>query len=112
MKEQYPLYVRWRSVVAYMLELCSKYPKTVRFNLCDRITNTSLDVMNHIVEAIYSSRKKTVLKHANLSLEQLRVLIQISHASRYISLKQYEFIGREINDTGKMIGGWLKRCGA
>ena len=112
MKESYPLYVKWRSVVAYMLDLCSKYPKTVRFNLCDRITNTSLDVMAGIVEAIYSSYKVSILKSTNLALEQLRVLMQISHDCHYISFKQYEYIGREINDTGKMIGGWLKQCDA
>lgn len=110
MKESYPIYVQWRSVVAYMLDLCSKYPKTVRFSLCDRITNSTLDVMGDIVEAIYSSSKIPILKSANLSLEQLRVLMQISHDCQYISLKQYEYVGRAINDTGKMIGGWLKQC--
>ncbi len=112
MKEDYPLYLKWRAIVGYLLVLCGKYPKNVRFNLCDRITNTALDVMECIVEAIYAQSKSDILRRANLYMEKLRVLLQISYDNRYISIRQYEYISREINEAGKMVGGWLKQCAA
>lgn len=111
MRENYPVYMKWRQVTGYLLDLCSKFPKSVRFNLCHHITNLALDVMEHIVEAIYCKRREGPLWQANLSLEKLRVLLQISLDNRYISLGQFEYISKEIHETGQMIGGWLKKCG-
>ena len=110
MTENYPVYMKWRRVVGYLLELCGTFPKSVRFNLCDRITNIALDVMERIVEAIYSKERRVHLQSANLSLEKLRVLLQISLDNRYMSISQYEYTNREIHEVGQMIGGWLKQC--
>ncbi len=44
-KEDCPLYMKWRFVIGYLLDLCGRYPKNIRFNLCDGITNMSLDVL-------------------------------------------------------------------
>ncbi len=94
-----------------MLDLCGKFPKSVRFNLAERLTNTSLDVLERIIEAIYASEKAHILHQANLCIEKIRALLQISVDKKYISIGQYEHISAEINEAGKMIDGWLKKCG-
>ena len=93
MTEDYPLYIKWRTIIEYLLELCGKYPKNVRFNLSDRITNISLDVLELIIEAIYAKNKLSILQKANLYIEKLRSLLQISVNKKYISVKQYKYIG-------------------
>jgi four helix bundle protein len=110
MKDDYPVYIKWRYIVSYMLDICGKFPKNVRFNLANRLTNISLDVIELIIEAIYTKRKLKILQKANLYIEKIRALLQISVERRYISVSQYEHIAKEINETGKMIGGWLKTC--
>jgi hypothetical protein len=70
----------------------------------------ALDIIEAVVEAIYAKDKSDILHNANLYMEKLRALIQISVDQKYISVNQYEYISREINDAGKMIGGWLKSC--
>ena len=112
MKDDYPLYAKWRYIVGYLLELCGKFPKNARFNLSDRITNISLDVLELIIEAIYAKKKSDILRKANLKTEKIRALMQIAADKKYISLKQYGYISGEINEAGKMIGGWIKKCGA
>ena len=108
MTKDYPLFIKWRGLVSYLLDLSGKYPKNVRFNLCDRITNLSLDAMELIVEAIYTKQRSVPLKKLNLTLEKIRVLMQISKEMKHISLKQYHYIVSEINECGKMVGGWNK----
>jgi hypothetical protein len=108
MIEDYPVYFKWKTFISYLLDLSIKYPKIVRFNMVDRITNISLDVLELIVEAIYTKDKKIILNDINLKLETLRALFQLSHEKQYISMKQYEFISKYVNETGKMIGGWVK----
>jgi len=110
MKDDYPLYVKWRYIVAYMLDTCAKFPKNVRFNLADRLTNISLDVLEYIIEAIYGKDRADILQKANLYMEKIRALLQISVDKKYISIGQYEHISVEINEAGKMIGGWIKSC--
>lgn len=110
MKDDYPLYVKWRYIVAYMLDICGKFPKNVRFNLADRLTNISLDVLEYIIEAIYGKDRADILQKANLYMEKIRALLQISVDKKYISIGQYEHISVEINEAGKMIGGWIKSC--
>lgn len=112
MTDDYPLYVKWRYIVEYLIDICGKYPKNVRFTLCDRIVNISLDVLEAIIEAIYAKKKTDILHNANLYMEKMRALMQISVNKKYISLQQYEHISREINEAGKMLGGWIKSCGA
>jgi hypothetical protein len=70
----------------------------------------ALDIIEAVVEAIYAKDKSDILHNANLYMEKLRALIQISVDRKYISVNQYEYISREINEAGKMIGGWLKSC--
>lgn len=111
MTDDYPLYVAWRYITEYLIDICGKYPKNVRFTLCDRITNISLDVLESIIEAIYAKQKTDILRTANLYIEKIRALLQISVNKHYISLNQYEHISRRINDAGKMLGGWIKSCG-
>ena len=110
MKDDYPLYVKWRYIVEYLLDICGKFPKNVRFNLSDRMTNISLDVLELIIEAVYTKRKTYILGRANLYMEKIRALMQISVNKKYISIPQYEHISGEINEAGKMLGGWIKSC--
>ena len=36
--------------------------------------------------------------------------MQISADKQYISLGQYRYITGEINEAGKMVGGWIRSC--
>lgn len=91
-----------------MLDICGKFPRNVRFNMADRLTNISLDILELIVEAIYTKQRISLLNRINLGMEKIRALFQICLENRYIAVSQYEYISREINEAGKMVGGWIK----
>jgi hypothetical protein len=109
-KEDYPVYVKWLSIVDWLMDLSEKYPKSVRFSLSNRIVNRALDIQELIIEAIYVKKRIDLLHSVNRNMEILRSYMQISVNRKYISVKQYEYIGREMNEAGSMIGGWLKSC--
>lgn len=108
MKEDYPLFVEWSKTLDWILDVAEKYPKSVRFTLSGRIANLGLDVLEGIIEAIYSRNRVEKLKSINLCIEKLRVLFRISHQRRYISTKQYEYISQRLDESGRMVGGWRK----
>jgi hypothetical protein len=109
MKEDYPVFVKWMDAVDWILDAVEKYPKSVRFTLSGRIANLTLDVLEGIIEAIYTKNRTHILQRTNLYIEKLRVLFRISHSRRYISTAQYEHVSGLLNETGKMIGGWMKQ---
>ena len=107
--EDLPVFVRWTAFVEWLLPITAKFPKRVRFTLSDRIDNLALDVVEDLVEARYSRRKKELLKHINLKLERLRVLLRLCHTLHYLPHRSYEFAVRSLDDVGKMLGGWIKQ---
>lgn len=108
MSNQYPVYVKWTQTLNWILDTVEKFPKGVRFTLSTRVSNLALDVMEDIIEAIYTKKRIYILKRANVNLEKLRVMLRICEQRHYFSVRQYEFVMKEINETGKMLGGWNK----
>ena len=108
MNEDYPAFKKWYKTLDWILDKIEKYPRNVRYSLSGRIANISIDILEKLIEAIYSKKKVYILKEVNINIEKLRVMFRISSDRHYISLKQYEYISVEINEFGKMIGGWIK----
>ena len=90
------------------MDVCAKYPKSVKFTFSDRIINTNMDILDGIIIAIYEKDRIHILKEVNISMERLRIYMRLSMDKKYISIKQHEFISKDINETGKMLGGWIK----
>jgi len=108
-KEDFPIFVKWLETTDWILDTVEKFPKSVRFTISSRISNMTLDVMESIIEAIYTKDGRIyILKKINLYIEKLRVMFRISFHRKYISAKQYEYVSQLLNETGKMVGGWKK----
>ena len=108
MRKDYPIYVQWAEAIDWILERADTFPKAVRGTVTHRIVNLSLDVMEGIVEAIYTKERTVILKRVNLNIEKLRVLFGLCHRRRYFSMGQYEHVSRLLDETGRMAGGWEK----
>ncbi len=108
--EEYSIFVKYYSFFKYMLDKVEKFPRISKFTIGDRIIKILCEIQEDIIETIYMKKRYEKLKKLNVSLEKLRIYIRISLERRYISIKQAEYIFEEINEIGKMIGGWLKIC--
>ena len=97
------------NLIVWFSPKLSNYPKKYKYTLGDRILSIKLDILERIIEAKYTSRKKEYfLRQANILLEKLRFLIRLSKDLNCISIKQYEETSKRINEIGKMVGGWEK----
>ena len=108
MKNNYPLYVKWLEVIVWLFGRTQRFPKNYRYSLSQKIDNLCLEILELIVETIYSSSKQESLKKINLKLEVLRTLIQLCHRLELLNDSQYAFISGLLLESGKMVGGWLK----
>lgn len=97
-------------LLKWALQVLKKYPKDQRYLLGDRIEAAILDVLELLIRANYSRKKLECLREANLKLEMPRFLWRISEEMKYISTRQYEFVSKQINETGKLVGGWIRHA--
>ena len=109
MAEELQIFVKWVDFLKWLLNTTEKFPKKIRFTFTTRIDNLALDLLENIIECRYDrGYRKDGLKKLNIKFEKLRVLMRICHESNYISTRRYEYAVVNINEVGKMTGGWLK----
>ena len=87
-----------------------KFPRAPqKFTLGDRTLNLALDTLELLIEAIYTTQTFTLASESQtVQLEKLRYLIRICHDFKLLSSKQYAYISNEINEVGKLVGGWIR----
>lgn len=109
--DELPIFTKWLEFLEWLLPTVEKFPKRIRFTFADRINNLALDVAESLVEARYSREKRAILLAVNLKLEKLRVLLRLCHRLRYLPHQSYSFAMRQLDEIGRMLGGWIKQRG-
>jgi len=107
-REDYPLFVHYYRTLQWIMDTVERFPRSARFTLGDRLIDSGLNVVEHIVEAIYTRERVAPLDRANRELERQRVLFRIAHDRRYLSTAQYAHIAEALDEAGRMTGGWLR----
>lgn len=108
-KKDLPIFIQWMDFMKWLLLTLDNFPKKARFNYSDRIINLSLQIVEDLVEARYSKNKSAILLRANMNLEKIRILIRICFELRFLSAKAYRQASISLNQTGQMLGGWIKQ---
>lgn len=106
--ERIPVFVKFYDLTNWVLDKAEKFPKSQRFVFGHRLSHLTLDILESIIRAYYSKDKVSLLREINHRLEVLRVFFRLVKDRRLISIRQYEYGSKEINEVGKMIGGWIK----
>jgi len=102
-KETYDLYRTF-----YGLRL--GVPKQDRYTLWQRCDNLLLDVLEGIMVAGQTGKlaKLPTLETASARLNLLRVFIRLLSDVKAIDNKQYLVLQTEVDEIGRMLGGWIK----
>jgi len=100
---------RTYDLLKWLMPVISKFPKDKRYTLGSRIENKLLDILELLITANYSRIKLDILKKSNLELESFRFLIRLSYDLQFINLRRYEFVSKEANEIGRLIGGWIRQ---
>ena len=95
-------------VILWLMSRVEKFPRSQKFTLGDRTVNLALDTLELLIEATYTRDRLALLRKANVQLEKLRYLIRICHDFKMLSAKQYAYISKEMNEVGKLVGGWIR----
>lgn len=106
-----PIYTVWEEFCGWTFDRTAGIPKSQRFTFGQRLDAHALDVLELIIRCIYTRDKATGLQRINLKLEVLRILWRLVQKRGWISLRQLDYAQSKLDETGRMVGGWLKQQG-
>ena len=109
-KLEIPIFYKTYELYKTLYLLQKIIPKSERYTLWQRCENTALSILESLIE-VTSLPKETrfsILKIISRKIDMLRVFIRLSKDIKIIDLKSYTKLQEQINEIGKMIGGWIK----
>jgi len=107
-EDEYPVIDKmYKLTLEYSLRV-KKFPRDTRYILGDRILNNCYDLLEGLIQAKFTRERAKILNEQNLRLEKLRFQTRMSKDLKAVSVKQYGHLAEQLNEIGKMIGGWLK----
>jgi len=86
----------------------NKFPKSHRFSVAVRMENGILEFIRQISIANHRQKKLPLLTKADEELIILRIYLRLSHDLKFISISSYEYAIKQLEEIGKMLGGWIK----
>ena len=108
--DQLSLLLHWEGSCHLIFDLCLKMPKRARFSFVSRLEGGALDLLTHLNTARYlkGETRRTALTHADAQLASLRGLTRLAHGRHLISHGDFERLCGALDETGRMLGGWIK----
>ena len=107
-QEELVIITKTYDLILWSCNHTSRFPRQHRFVLGERLERTLYDLLEALIQAKYRRDRKDLLDAANLKLEILRFQIRLAKDLQCLQAKSYEFASKQINEIGKLVGGWLK----
>jgi len=104
-----PIIQKTYDFIIWLIPKISRFPRSHKFLLGDRIQNGLLDFLGLLVEAEFSSRKLSQLRKANVEFERVRLLLRMSNDLHLLGEDGYRFTSAQVVEIGRMLGGWIKQ---
>jgi hypothetical protein len=92
----------------WILPKVEKFPKSYRFSLGQNLVETSMDLLMHLVDATYQTRNSSALAAAVGKVNRARYLVRMAKDLHMLNLSGYEFASKNLDEIGRMSGGWWK----
>jgi hypothetical protein len=94
--------------IVWLVPAVGRFPKSQKFQTGERIQSIALDVLEALIEATYTRDRTGHLRRANLGIEKLRFLFRLAADLQLLDRRRYEFAARALDETGRLVGGWMK----
>jgi hypothetical protein len=96
-------------LILWIFPVINKFPKKQRFVLGQQLENELLEILKDVIQANQEADKSATLKKISIELDKFRVLVRLSKDLHFISIKQYELAVGKINETARLLNGWMKK---
>ena len=87
-----------------------RFAKVHKYGLGVELEKETTELVKQIIRANFrkTDRGKDI-EECLVHYEIIKILIRMSKDYHLLSLRQYEFAAQELNEIGKLLGGWYKK---
>ncbi len=105
-----PIFKKTYELYRNIYILRQSIPKQDKYTLWQRIENVNLNIIEGILQAseLFKQDKLPALEKASVRLNLLRMLIRLAKDIKIINNKKYTSLQSQIDEIGRMLGGWIK----
>ncbi|OGY42992.1 MAG: hypothetical protein A2Y67_03320 [Candidatus Buchananbacteria bacterium RBG_13_39_9] len=91
-------------------QLVKNFPKSDKYNLGHELKILNLQIIELLIEAESAKKdwKSPPVEKASAKLGLLKIFIRLSSDLKIIDPKKYLGVQEQLQEIGRMIGGWLK----
>lgn len=86
------------------------FPKIEKYSLGRKIENLILYTLELSIKTVYLPKQEKLiyLKEIDAKINLLKMLIRLSNEIKVLDNKKYITLQENLQEIGKMIGGWIK----
>jgi len=95
-------------MIQYGYLALQQFPKSERYTLAADMKKSMYRLLLLVITANKRYFKKTTLQDLDVELDILRSYVRLSHDLRFLPFRKYENWAKQLNEIGRMIGGWIK----
>lgn len=105
-----PLFVKTYELYKTFYGFLPTFPKKDRYSLGQRCELAILDVLQAIIVAsnLGKGEKLPVLREGSTKVDLLKVLLRLAKDIKALDNKKYIILEEQLQEIGRMFGGWIK----
>jgi hypothetical protein len=110
MARESPLFVKTFDLLAYLLPVVEKFPRSQRALMGQRIQGIGFGLLDLLLSARKCSieERPDLLRQADVELDKLRYTVRLCHAIDLLGQNQYRHAAGLLAEVGKLLGTWIK----
>lgn len=106
------VFARWERLTLWLFQRTADFPRRLRYSLTSRIEVRTLDVYEDLVVARYDPMARgAALLRVSRGVDGIRLLVRLARDLGCLSLSQAEHVFTELDEVGRMVGGWIRSVG-
>lgn len=97
-------------MIKYGNQCLLQFPRSERYALAAEIKQSMYKILRLIIQANKQRNKRQLQIEIDTELDVLRTFIRLAadKQSAYLPIRKYEIWSKQLNEIGKMLGGWMK----
>ena len=96
------------NLFSYLYQTIQLYPKSEKYALGADTKHSCIKLLELAIRADKKYYKKTTLQDADVELDILRHYIRLGKELKYMSIKRYGQLSKDIAEIGRILGGLMK----
>lgn len=108
--EDIPIFIKTFNLYKTFYEYLPSFPKKDRYIYGQKCESVLIEILEFIILASNLSKqeKLPVLRKASTKIDILKVLFKLGLDLKIIENKKYQILKANLEEVGKMLGGWIK----